>query len=57
LFLRILDNSISMEPAPPMMLLDFMALLTIMMESLRERSASWMNYSAPPRRMMVADYV
>ena len=38
-----LDSSISMAPPPETMAENFMALLTTMMESLRERSASWMN--------------
>ena len=55
--LIILDNSISIDPAPPRILEAFIALLTTMIESLSERLASWMNSSAPPLRMIVADWV
>jgi hypothetical protein len=33
----------------------FMALLTIIIESFKDLSASLMNYSAPPLKIMVAD--
>ena len=46
-----------MAPAPAIMLLAFIARRTIMIESLRERSASSMNWVAPPLRIMVADWV
>jgi hypothetical protein len=37
--------------------LAFIALLTIIMESFNDRSASLMNYSAPPLKIIVADCV
>lgn len=55
LILKCLESSSSMAPPPATIYLVFMALLTIMMESLRDLSASLMNYSAPPLKMMVAD--
>lgn len=43
-----------MAPPPATILLALMALLTIMIESFKDLSASWMNYSAPPLKIMVA---
>jgi len=53
--LMILESSISIEPAPPITLLAFIALLTTIILSLRDLSASLMNYSAPPLKIIVAD--
>jgi len=55
--LIIFESSISIEPAPPITFLDFIALLTTIMESFKDLSASLINYSAPPRRTIVDDYV
>ena len=52
-----LDSSISVAPPPATTLLVLKHRRTIMMASLRERSASLMNCWAPPLRMMVADLV
>lgn len=51
--LKYLDNSSSIAPPPGTMDENFMALLTIIIASLRDLSASWMNYSAPPLRTIV----
>lgn len=55
--LRKRESSISMAPPPATTDWALMARLTIIMASLRERSASSMYWSAPPLRMMVQDLV
>ena len=52
-----LESSISVAPPPATTLLVLKHLLTIMIASLRDLSASLMNCSAPPLRMIVADLV
>lgn len=53
-YLKYLDNSNSMAPPPATTVEYFMALLTIMIASFNDLSASLMNYSAPPLKIMVA---
>lgn len=55
LCLKYLEISNSMAPPPATISVVFMALLTIMIESFKDLSASLMNYSAPPLKIMVAD--
>jgi hypothetical protein len=43
-----------MAPPPATIEENFIALLTTIMESFKERSASLMNWSAPPLKMIVA---
>ncbi len=50
-----LDNAISVAPPPATTLLVLKHLLTIMMASFNDLSASLMNCSAPPLKMIVAD--
>lgn len=50
-------NYISVAPPPATTLLVLKHLLTIMMASFKDLSASLMNCSAPPLKMMVADLV
>lgn len=52
--LKYLEISISIAPPPGTILDAFMHLLTIMMASLSDLSASWINCSAPPLKTMVA---
>lgn len=56
-FLRPLESSISVAPPPATTALVLKHRLTIIMASLRDLSASLMNCSAPPRKIMVADLV
>ena len=49
------ESYISVAPPPATTLLVLKHLLTIMMASLRDLSAYFMNCSAPPLKMMVAD--
>ena len=51
---KCLESSSSVEPAPATILEALMALLTIMIASLRDLSASWTNCSAPPLITRVA---
>jgi hypothetical protein len=44
-----------MAPPPATIVENFMALRTTIMASFKDLSASWMNCSAPPLRMIVAD--
>jgi len=53
--LNYLDNSISIAPPPATILFAFIALLTIIMESFNDLSASYINYSAPPLNINVAE--
>lgn len=53
-YLRYLDNSNSMAPPPATTVEYFIALLTIIMASFSDLSASEINYSAPPLKMIVA---
>jgi hypothetical protein len=55
LCLKYLDISNSTAPPPATISVVFIALLTIMIESLRDLSASLINYSAPPLRIIVAE--
>lgn len=50
------DNSISVAPPPATTLLVLKHLLTIMIASFKDLSASLMNCSAPPLKMIVADF-
>ena len=54
-FLRPFESSISVAPPPATTVLALKHLRTIIIASFRDRSASLMNCSAPPRRMIVAD--
>lgn len=54
-FERNLEISISIAPPPATIVLNFIALRTTIIASFRDLSASWMNCSAPPLRIMVAD--
>ena len=54
-FLRPLESYISVAPPPATTVLALKHLRTIIMASLRDLSASLMNCSAPPRRIIVAD--
>jgi len=54
-YLKKEDNSISIAPPPATIFLAFMHLLTIIIESFKDLSASYINYSAPPLNMIVAD--
>ncbi len=51
------DNYISVAPPPATTLLVLKHLLTIMIASFNDLSASLMNCSAPPLKMIVADFV
>jgi len=53
-YLRNLDNSSSIAPPPATTVEYFMALLTIIIASFNDLSASEMNYSAPPLKIIVA---
>lgn len=55
LCLKYLEISSSTAPPPATTSVVFMALLTIIIESFKDLSASLMNYSAPPLKIMVAD--
>jgi len=52
--LKYLDNSNSIAPAPTTIFYAFKALLTIIIASFNDLSASAMNYSAPPLKIIVA---
>lgn len=54
-FLSPFDSSISVAPPPATTVLVLKHRRTIMIASFNDLSASLMNCSAPPRRMMVAD--
>jgi len=54
-FFKPLDNYISVAPPPATTVLALKHLRTIIIASLRDLSASLMNCSAPPRRIIVAD--
>jgi hypothetical protein len=54
--LTFFDSYISKAPPPGTILLALKHLLTIIIASFRERSASLMNCSAPPRITMVAAF-
>jgi len=54
-FLRYLESSNSIAPPPATILVAFIYLLTIIIESLRDLSASAINCSAPPLRTKVQD--
>lgn len=56
-YLRPFESYISVAPPPATTLLVLKHLLTIMIASLRDLSASLMNCSAPPLKMIVADFV
>ena len=53
-YLKYLDNSNSIAPPPATTVEYFIALLTIMIASFKDLSASLINYSAPPLKMIVA---
>jgi len=55
--LKYLDNSSSIAPPPTTIFYAFKALLTIIIASFNDLSASAINYSAPPLKIIVAVFV
>lgn len=55
LCLKYLEISNSIAPPPATISVVFMALLTIIIESFNDLSASFINCSAPPLKIIVAD--